>query len=149
MKANALKVRLERVIAADRARVFEAWTDPDLMMKWYAPEGMSIPDVEVDLRVGGRWRVAMQEPEGGARHTVVGTYREITPPERLVTTWSWLPEDGAAQSMGPEETMVTVEFHEDGDTTRVVLVHEGFATADGRDNHEKGWESCLNRLERI
>jgi len=142
------KVRMERLINADRDRVFAAWTDPEMMKKWYAPEGMDIPEVEVDLRIGGRWRVAMQEPNGGARHVVVGTYREVTPPERFVSTWSWVPEGGTPNPDGPEETVITVEFHEDGDGTRVVLNHEGFASGESRDNHEKGWVSCLDRLRK-
>jgi uncharacterized protein YndB with AHSA1/START domain len=84
---------------------------------------LEIADGELDLRVGGGWRVTMQEPDGGRKYIAVGTYREVVPPERLVYTHSWETDEN------PVETVVTVEFHEEGDTTRIVFRQEGFAWA--------------------
>ncbi|HUF11773.1 MAG TPA: SRPBCC domain-containing protein [Longimicrobiales bacterium] len=141
------RMKVERRIRAPRERVFEAWTRAEELKRWSAPEGMTIPETEVDLRVGGRFRIAMQEPEGGARHVAVGTYREVTPPSRLVYTWAWLPEGGDEPGDAPQETVIIVDFEKDGDGTRVVMVHEGFVTEADRDKHEQGWTSSLNRLE--
>lgn len=143
---QGFSLRLERRIRAPRERVFGAWTSAREVKLWSAPEGMTIPEAEVDLREGGRFRVVMQESEEGARHVAVGTYREVTPPSRLVYTWSWQPEDGGSPA---PETLITVEFEEDGDGTRVVMVHEGFTTDAERAEHEQGWASSLNRLEAL
>jgi uncharacterized protein YndB with AHSA1/START domain len=139
-----LQLRLERVIRADRERTFAAWTRPELLRQWSAPEGMTIEDGgELDLRVGGRWRAVMVEP-GGTRHEAFGTYREITPPARLVFTHAWRQGDGSS----PETTLM-VEFLEVPGGTRVVLTQEGFASPQSRDGHREGWSSALNQLERM
>jgi uncharacterized protein YndB with AHSA1/START domain len=70
-------------------------------------------------------------------------YREILPPERLVYTHRWLTDPE------PVETLITVEFHAEGDSTRVVMVHEGFLSAEARDGHEAGWSSCFDKLEKL
>jgi uncharacterized protein YndB with AHSA1/START domain len=140
-KSEVLQLRLERLIRTDRERAFAAWTRPELLREWSAPEGMTIDEGELDLRVGGRWRVVMVEPSG-ARHEAFGTYREVTPPERLVYTHAWRQGDGSS----PETTLV-VEFREVAGGTRVVLTQEGFASPQSRDGHREGWSSSLNRLE--
>ena len=111
------------------------------MSEWAAPEGMVIPLAEVDLKVGGSYRIRMRSPEGTV-HNAYGTYREITPPERVVYTWRW---EEAEHDCG--ETLVTVEFKDLGNATEVVLLHELFPTEEARASHEQGWTSCLNRIE--
>lgn len=145
-QGEVLRLRLERRIPAERERVFEAWTRPELLRLWSAPEGMTVGEGEVDLRPGGRWRVVMLG-EDGARHEAFGTYREVSPPERLVYTHAWVRDD--LPSGSSPETVLTVEFREEDGGTRVVLTQEGFESAGSRDGHVEGWSSCLNRLERI
>jgi uncharacterized protein YndB with AHSA1/START domain len=143
-KAAPLQLRLERVIRADRERAFAAWTKPEILRQWSAPAGMTLEDGgELDLRVGGRWRVVMVEP-GGTRHAAFGIYREITPPKRLVYTHQWREGGGSSP-----ETTLTVEFLEVAGGTRVVLTQEGFASPQSRDGHVEGWSSSLDQLERL
>jgi uncharacterized protein YndB with AHSA1/START domain len=88
----------------------------------------------------------MTDTTKGETHTVVGEYREIQPPERLVYTWSWESNpDEMAGSMG---TLVTVEFRDDGGATEVLLTHSGFANEEIRDLHAHGWDACISNLER-
>jgi uncharacterized protein YndB with AHSA1/START domain len=142
-QAAPLRLRLERVIRTDRERAFAAWTRPELLREWSAPEGMTIEEGgELDLRVGGHWRVVMVEPSG-TRHEAFGTYREITPPERLVYTHAWRQGSGSSP-----ETTLTVEFLAVPGGTRVVLTQEGFASPQSRDGHVEGWSSSLDQLER-
>jgi len=136
-------LRLSRVISAQRDRVFHAWTTPEDMMKWAAPEGVEVAECTVDLRVGGAYRIRMHAPENKV-HTAIGTYREIDAPSRLVYTWDWEEE---ASHMGG--TLVTVEFNELGDATEVVVTHEQFPNEEVRDGHTMGWTSCLNEFERL
>lgn len=97
----------------------------------------------MDLRVGGRFRLGMRKLPDGEIFYLAGTYREVRPPERLVYTWRWESE--------PElgETLVTVELRERGASTEVVLTHELFPSAEVRQQHERGWASCLDRLAKI
>ncbi len=137
--ATTLEVR--RTIAAPREVVFRAWTEPEMLMKWWRVDaGWSTPIAEVDLRVGGRYRLGMLEPDKDGPYVVGGVYREVTPPDRLVFTWAW---EGPGSA---EETLVTVEFLDLGGTTEVVLTHQNFADQNMRDEHQKGWGGCLAQL---
>jgi uncharacterized protein YndB with AHSA1/START domain len=136
-------LRVSRLIQAEPETVFRAWTEPAHLKRWSAPEGITVEVAQVDLKVGGRYRLGMRTAEGKP-HTAVGTYREIVRPTRLVYTWSW--EEGESTA---DETLVTVEFNAVGGATEVVLTHERFATAESRDDHLQGWTSCLDRLEAI
>jgi glutathione S-transferase len=135
-------VRVTRQIRAKRERVFRAFTDPNDLRRWSAPRGFTVPLAEVDLRVGGRYRISMRTPDGEV-HTATGTYQEITPPRRLVYTWQW---EGGMEG-DQTETTITVEFHERGEGTEVIFTHEGFSEQKRRDKHEEGWISTLDHLE--
>ena len=139
MASQETTLHLKRTLAASREKVFRAWTDPEALKRWWGPEGFSTPTVEIDLRVGGKYRIAMRSPHGDT-YQLVGTYREVRPPEKLVYTWAWEaePEQG--------ETLVTVEFLDRGDSTEVVLTHELFPSEKVRDEHSKGWTGSLDRL---
>jgi uncharacterized protein YndB with AHSA1/START domain len=133
------ELRLKRTFDAPREAVFEAWTSPEVMRRWLAAgRDWETPTAEVDLRKGGRIVVSMAEPAGGPVHTFEGTYLEVSPPERLVFTVDWQGQeaDGIVSTL-------TVEFHEDGDRTTVVLTHTGLPTEETRDAHEDGWIKCL------
>ena len=140
-------LRLERRYEAPRERVFDAWTNPEVLKQWWAAfPTWETPTAEVDLRPGGSYRLAMRDPESGATHTLVGEYREIERPERLTYTWTW--EGKAPEMQGSENTLVEVEFRDDGGATEVVVTHSGFATPELRDQHAHGWNGCLDNLER-
>ncbi len=139
-EGEALEVR--RTFQAPAQRVFAAWTSPEELKRWSGPGPVTTPFAEVDLRVGGCYCIHMREPDG-AEHRVFGVYREVDPPRRLVYTWSW---EGDSESV---DSLVTVEFHERGNATEVVLRHEGFPTKERRDRHESGWSGCLDKLETV
>jgi len=133
---------LSRTFTAPREKVFRAWTDPEVLKQWWAAGPGFTPTVaEVDLRVGGRYRLGMRAPDKDVDYVVVGTYREVQQPARLVYTWAW-------EGTGGPETVVTVEFHDRGSQTEVVLTHEQFADATDRDQHAGGWGGCLDSLAR-
>jgi len=135
-----LQVVVERVVSAQRERVFRAWTDPVLIEKWFAPAGMTPVGVEASPVVGGSYRIGMRQP-GGKTNFVSGKYIEIVPPERLVFTWAW-------QSDPPEAaSLVTVEFFEQGSATRLVLTHVKLPDHAAQEDHRRGWEACLDQLE--
>ena len=78
---------LERLIPAPPERVFEYWTEPELVAKWFGPGDFDVPSSDLDLRPGGKWRTTIRSPEGELR-TVSGVYNTIDPPHRLVFTWA-------------------------------------------------------------
>jgi uncharacterized protein YndB with AHSA1/START domain len=140
---NALRV--SQVIRADRETLFRAWTDPAELVHWWRMEenGWSFAGASIDLRVGGRFRLGMTNPEGKT-HVAVGEYREIDRPNRLSFTWDWDDPDSA---LG--ETLVTVEFNDAGaGATEVVLTHERFADPNRVSRHEQGWMQLLRLLNR-
>ncbi len=139
-----IELELERRIAAPPERLFAAWTEPALLRRWSAPEGLTIVDGATDLRVGGHWRVVMAAPDG-TRLEAFGTYREIAPPDRLVYTHAWRESEGSSP-----ETVITVELRPDGpDATRLRFTQAGFASVPGRDGHAAGWASALDQLQTI
>ena len=86
---NDREVVVTRVVDAPRRTVFEAWTNPRHIPQWLiGPDGWTMPVCEVDLRPGGAWRYVYRK-SSGAEMVMGGTFREIVPPERLVSTESW------------------------------------------------------------
>jgi len=138
---DVLEFTITRLVAAPRALVFKAWTDPALAVRWWGPRGFTVIECQIDLRAGGAYRKVMRSPEG-TLHRLRGTYREVAAPERLRFTFAWEDEQGA---LGPE-MLVTVTLTEQGGKTLVSLHQSGFATVSARDAHEAGWSSSLERL---
>ncbi len=139
----AIGLRIERTFEAPREEVFDAWTNPEVLRRWWAAgPDWDTPSAEVDLREGGRYRLSMRNPESNETHAVGGEYREVRRPERLVYTWAW-----EGESPEPSETVVTVEFTGREGATDVVLLHEGFSSAESRAAHEHGWNAVLENLQ--
>jgi serine/threonine protein kinase len=136
-------IRLTRSVRAPVDKVFAAWTDPAVMVDWYAPtDDFTTPVAEVDLRVGGSYRVGMKPGDRADVLLVRGQYCRIEAPSALSFTWAW-DHDPAAP-----ETQVTLEFRPKEDVTEVVLTHERFRDPEQRKRHAEGWTGCLNRLAR-
>ena len=135
-------LRISRIYPAPREEVFRAWTDPKALERWFAPDPEFVTKVPIlELRPGGRYRLEMRK--GDATHVVVGEYREIRPPEKLVYTWKW---EVSEMAVGFEDTIVTLEFHDRGQETELILIHEKLPTAEERAKHEHGWKGCLDQL---
>jgi uncharacterized protein YndB with AHSA1/START domain len=130
-------VRLVEVFDAPRERVFAAWTEPELLKRWWGPGAYRTTEAEVDLRPGGRYGLTL---EPGAMR-LAGEFREVLPPKRLVYTWRWV--SGVPDT---RESLVTVEFHDLGGRTEVVLLHDDFAGPGPVDMYGAGWASGLRKL---
>ena len=138
-------VRLERDFAAPPEDVFDAWTNPEVLVRWWAARPTwTSPGCEVDLRVGGRYVLRMRDDETGEVHAVGGVYREVERPRRLVYTWAWQGERGLHPG---HESVVTVEFVASGDDrTTVLLEHSGLASEESRTRHRAGWAGTFDNL---
>lgn len=127
------ELRVERALDAAPERVWAAFTTAEALAAWMWPERWQTTS-EVDLRVGGRYRIA-SSVTGMA---IVGEFVALEAPTRLVQTWQWEGE--------PEETLVTVTLEPRGTGTALTIVHERFDGAQERDEHLQGWNDCLDRL---
>jgi uncharacterized protein YndB with AHSA1/START domain len=138
-----LTLWLQRVLPGARERVFRACTEPDELAQWWGPHGFTTPYIDLDLRVGGRYRFAMQPPDGELFH-LSGQFIAIEPPIRLEYTFRWEEPDP-----DDRETVVTMSLSDRGHSTEVVVVQSGFATDARRALHVDGWTDCLDRLEEL
>jgi uncharacterized protein YndB with AHSA1/START domain len=135
-------LRVERRFQASPERVFQAWTTAAELGRWSSPD-QTPAEVHVDLRVGGRYQMAMAAPDGVV-HRVVGVYREIDAPRRIVYTWRWetIPDF--------PETVVTVDFRRRADGgTDLLLMHEGLPDTPSGRRHEIGWAASLDKLRAL
>jgi uncharacterized protein YndB with AHSA1/START domain len=137
------ELRLERLIAAQPDSLFELWTEPELLVTWWGPQGHETTAHDLDVRLGGRWRMTMRAPDGASR-TVSGVYRAVEPPRRLVFTWAF--DEGGVRG---DETEVVVTFEAVPGGTRLVLLQRTFAVKAMLDRHQQGWSSSFERLARI
>jgi uncharacterized protein YndB with AHSA1/START domain len=145
MHPDMSTIRIERRYAAPARAVFAAWTSPELLRRWYPPGAdWDTPIADVDLRVGGRLRMVMRSPDG-EEFGGGGEYREITPPTRLVFTWTWDRPDVAE---GVQLVEVDFTEHSDG-TTTVVMTNHGLTDEQSRESHREGWEGSFDNLARL
>jgi uncharacterized protein YndB with AHSA1/START domain len=128
---------VRRVIAAPAARLFDAWTTPEALLAWFGPRDVRCIAAEVDLRVGGGYRLGNELADGRVLW-IAGTFEQVERPTKLVYSWQ----------IGSEPaSRVTVQFAPiTDDRTEVIVVHERIEDATTRDDHQRGWVGCLDSL---
>jgi uncharacterized protein YndB with AHSA1/START domain len=137
-------LRIERVFAASPDTTFDAWTSVDVLRLWWpAGAGWDTPVAEVDVRVGGRLRLVMRDPDG-AEFGGEGRYVTLDRPHRLAFTWRW-----DSSNLGRHEQLVEVTFNGNGDgTTTVVLTNTGLTEREERE-HREGWLLSFANLDTV
>jgi uncharacterized protein YndB with AHSA1/START domain len=142
LRTGQLCVRIVRAFPSPPFVLFRAWTTPSMIKKWFhtGPE-WSTPAAEVDLQVGGHYRIAMQDA-AGKTYCYSGRYQEVREPQSLAFTWA--PYGDAVV-----ETLVVLQFRPSlaGSGTELELSHHGLLHEQMRDDHEAVWNICLDRLE--
>jgi uncharacterized protein YndB with AHSA1/START domain len=134
-------VRIERAFAASPEDVFDAWTSPDVMRRWFHPTpDWDTPEAEVDLRVGGKVRVVMRRADG-TEAEAQGEYTLIDRPHRLAMTWTF--DDDPSN-----EQLIALSFSESEGSTTVQMLNSGISTDERRASQDKGWHGCFDELER-
>lgn len=151
-------VVVTRVFSAGPERVFEAWTTPGLLQRWWGPKDFTAPVCKVDLKKGGKYHFCMRSPEG-RDYWSTGVYREIEPPNRLVMSDSFADEKGnvvpaAHYGMGgnwPMEMLVKVTFEDREGGTKMTLVHSVGAAIPSQDleNMKSGWSQSFDKLAEV
>ncbi len=120
---------------ADRQTVFEAWTRPDLVKRWWGPPPFTCPVAEIDLRVGGAYRLA-NLGQDGETIWISGTFTRVEAPSELAYTWR-------LSTHPPGPSLLHVRFLEHAEGTEIKIHHERFADAAIRDRHADGGAGCL------
>jgi uncharacterized protein YndB with AHSA1/START domain len=139
-----MELRLERVLPAAAPAVYEAFTDPAQLSRWWGPQGFTIPSLDFEPRAGATYRIEMQPPEGEPFH-LAGEFREVDPPRRLAFTFRW--EDPDPDDV---ENVADLTFEKDQPgSTRVTLVQGPFRTEDRRALHHDGWTDSFDKLEEL
>jgi uncharacterized protein YndB with AHSA1/START domain len=138
---GGLWLHLEVELSAPATAVFEALTDPQQLPEWWGPHRFTTRSIDLDLHVGGRYRFAMQPPEG-ERFNLQGEFLEIDAPRRLVYTFRWEEPD-------PDDvdTVAAISLLDLGGSTRLIVDQGAFATEPRRELHEHGWGDSLQRLQ--
>ena len=135
-------VRIERTFDAPAADVFDAWTSPEVIRRWFIPgKDWQEASAEVDLRVGGKVRVVMRDPDGQPVEAG-GEYTLIERPHRLAFTWTF-DDDPSNQQM------IELEFTERDGATTVLFVNSDISEERRRDLQYDGWSTCFDEMERV
>ena len=146
LSTGSTTLQIIRMINAPRERVYAAWTDADAAMQWWGPDGCVTEELVMDAWRGGRFRWLLTTAEG-ERVNIQGKYRVVHAPEKIIHTWQWVGSPAWKDAM----STVTVEFleKENNSVTEVRLTHENLVDEASRDNHISGWNSALDKLERL
>ena len=132
---------LNRLYPVAPEKVYRAWTDPEAIQRWWGPGGNEqVSAAELDVRVGGRFRIVFGGPEG-RDHECAGVYREVVPPRKLVFTWTW------PRTTPERESLVTIVLRARGGGTELDFRHEQLFDETVRDNHQRGWSEALAKLD--
>lgn len=154
---------IERIFDAPRELVWKAWTDPEMIKKWWGPEGFTAPSIKVDLKVGGKYVFAMHGPAGSEWDKDMyssGIFKEIVPNEKIVSTDYFSDENGNKvspseygqdpNSPSEMEVVITFEDVEDGKTKLTITYpkpeSEEQFQAMLKSGMEEGWNSSLDKL---
>jgi uncharacterized protein YndB with AHSA1/START domain len=142
VSSTDLTLKIERTYDAPIAAVFDAWTQEEVLRRWFHAEvGWETSEASVDLQVGGEVRVVMRDPATGSEYGGGGRYTEIDPPRRLAFTWLW---DG-----NPKRQLIEIDFEEAGGVTTVRFTHRDLWNEEAVRSHEDGWNTCFDNLERV
>jgi uncharacterized protein YndB with AHSA1/START domain len=139
------EIHVERVFDAPRDRVFAAYTDPELIPEWWGPRDTTTIVDQMDVRAGGSWRFVMRDADG-SETGFRGTYREVTPPERIVQTFEW-------EGMPGHVSVDTATFEDLGERTKVTTTsifhtpeeHDGMLAS----GMEQGMNETYARLDEL
>ena len=134
------ELRLSRSYNVAPEKVWRAWTEPQALSQWFGPgKAPSVTTAEIDLRVGGRYRIAFSTPDGDT-HEVSGVYQEVVLHRRLVFTWAW-------RSTPERVSRVSIDLKPLANGCGLSFVHDRFFDATAHANHERGWMPFFDKLD--
>lgn len=135
-------LRLVRDFDTTPERLFQAVSTPKGLLAWWGPEGMTLPDHDLDFTRTGPWFSVMQNSEG-QRYKVSGHVTHVDPPRSVGLTWAWHDETDTRGS----ESHVTLTVTPIETGARLTLDHRDLGDDESAGNHEAGWTSALSKIE--
>lgn len=153
MVVKTQELVIERIFNVPRELIWKAWTDPEMLVRWWGPKDFTAPVCRLDFRVGGKYLYCMRSPDG-KDYWSTGTFTEIVPLERIVQTDSFADEKGnvvPASHYGmnadfPLELVITLTFEDLGGRTKLTLRHAGMPTGKDAEGADAGWNESLDKL---
>jgi uncharacterized protein YndB with AHSA1/START domain len=141
MTDDKTTLRMVRSFDAPAQAVFDAWTNVEVLRRWFhARHDWETTVAEVDWRIGGAVRVVMRDPHKDVEYGGGGRYTEIDPPNRLAFTWFWDGND--------KRQLIELDFEEQGGVTTVHFTHRDLWSEEAVRDHEDGWSTCFDNLAR-
>jgi uncharacterized protein YndB with AHSA1/START domain len=141
--ATKPSLALQRHYPVAPEKVWRAWTDAEAVKRWWGPgPGEPVSLAELDVRVGGRFRIVFGGPDG-KMHECAGVYQEVVPNRKLVFTWHW------PNSTPERVSVVTIIFQAVEKGTELVFKHEQLFDEKARDDHKRGWSASLDKLAEL
>lgn len=152
-QASGMELVLERDFDAPREKLWRAWSDPELMKRWWGPREFTAPSITIDFRAGGGYLFCMRSPDGKDSWST-GVYREIVPMQRIVCTDSFADEHGAVVPAShydmpgdwPRELLITVTFEQHDGGTRMSLRQAGLPSEKMLELTREGWIGSFDKL---
>lgn len=137
------ELTIRRIFNAPMKLVFDCWTQKQHMSKWFFPKDFTVPSSQADVRTGGSYRSCLRAPDG-TDHWVTGTYKEVSPPDRLIFTHAWEDETGQPR----HETLVTITLKDLANGRTQLTFHQAFFPSQAsRDGHAEGWNETFDNLD--
>jgi uncharacterized protein YndB with AHSA1/START domain len=130
---------LQRRYPVAPEKLWRAWTDPQAIKRWFGPGTEPVSAAELDVRVGGRFRIVFGGADGN-EHEAAGVYQEVIPNQKLSFTWHW------PRTTPERVSRVTILFKPAGGGTELDFRHEQFYDEAARDGHKRGWTAALDKL---
>ncbi|MDO9182227.1 MAG: SRPBCC domain-containing protein [Bacteriovorax sp.] len=143
------KLEASKFIPAEISKVFNAWITPQIVEKWFCPEGMKSQVIEWNATVNGKFDIAMID--GDDVYPTNGIFKEIIPNQKLVLVYGWdIEEDESAENLKVSriDTLITVEFNNLAEGTNIVLTQEG-VDPEEIESLQVGWMSALANLASV
>lgn len=123
-------------------KVWQAWTDPQVLTRWFGPgDTRCVDHARLDVREGGAYHIRFFT-EDGQDHDVSGVYQEVVPHRKLSFTWAW-------KSTPERVSLVTISLRPVDGGTELDFVHERFFDQQARDNHARGWGAAFGKLDAL
>ncbi len=146
-------VLITRIFDAPRKLVWQAWTEPEHVMRWWGPKDFTSPVCKIDLRIGGQYHFCMRD-QNGQDYWSKGVYLEIIPMTKIMATDSFSDAEGntiPASQYGlpedwPNELLVTMTFEDLDGKTKLTIRHQGIPDGQMKEMTSAGWNESLDKL---
>ena len=148
-----MKISISRVFDAPVAKVWQAWSDPTQLMRWWGPKEFTSPACTMDFKVGGKYHFCMRAPDG-KDYWSTGVYKEIIPMQKIVCSDSFADAEGNVVPASyynmpgdfPLEMLVVVTFEADGNKTKMHIEQDGHLDGQTSEMATQGWNQSLDKL---